>query len=75
MSDNINNILELGANIGLNASALKVLYPEAHYTASRLTRPHFRFYRQIRMWMLLTIVPYMNLWISRGSSLFLLRAF
>ena len=62
MSDNTSF---LGANIGLNASALKVPFPDIT-PASRLTRPHFRFYR-LRMWMLLTIVPYMNLWISRSS--------
>ena len=42
MSDNTNNILELGANIGLNASALKVLYPGAHYTGVEINETAFQ---------------------------------
>lgn len=42
MSNKINKILELGANIGLNASALKALYPEVHYSGVELNGTAFQ---------------------------------
>lgn len=38
----INKILELGANIGLNASALKAIFPEAHYSGVEINGTAFQ---------------------------------